>query len=108
MNLKFFSRGWIWPFFMAALPARAVTTIENPLKATSLGGVIANIVDFIFQLGLAIAVIVFLVGGFQYLFSFGSEQKVESAKNTLWYGVVGVIIMLVGKSITGFIKNVLA
>lgn len=92
---------------MAALPARAAVTIENPLKAESLGGVIANIVAFIFQLGLAIAVIVFLVGGFQYLFSFGSEQKVENAKNTLWYGVVGVVIMLVGQSVTALIKNIL-
>ncbi len=84
-------------------------TIPNPLGAgTSISVLISNIVDFIFSLGLALAVVVFLIGGFQYLFSFGSERKVEQAHKTLWWGVVGAIIMLTGRGITAIITSIIS
>ena len=85
-----------------------VAEIPNPLgQGTSISGLINNIVDFIFNLGLALSVVVFLIGGFQYLFSFGSERKVEQAHKTLWYGVIGATVMLAGKSITNLIVSIL-
>ncbi|MEK7636115.1 MAG: hypothetical protein AAB362_00265 [Patescibacteria group bacterium] len=92
---------------LAPLISYAVT-IPNPLgDGTSISMIITRVTDFLFSLGLAIAVIVFLVGGFQYLFSFGSEQKTTQARNTLMYGVVGTIIMLVGKGVTALIVSII-
>ncbi len=85
-----------------------VTVIPNPLgSGTGISTIITRVTDFIFSLGLATAVIVFLVGGYQYLFSFGSEQKTSQARKTLMYGVVGVIIMLVGRGITTLITSII-
>lgn len=96
-------------FFPAALLAvSGATTITNPLgQGTTISKAIVNITQFIFQLGTAIAAIVFIVGGFQYLFSFGSEQKIEQAKKTLWYGIIGLVVMLLAQSVAGFIKNLI-
>ena len=92
-----------------AYSAYAQTSIPNPLgENATISSVIVKITDFIFNLGIAISFIVFMIGGFQYLFSGGSEDKLKNAKNTLLYGVIGVIIMLVGKSVTAFIKNLIA
>ena len=82
-------------------------SITNPLGDSSIKSLIGKIVDFIFTLGLAISVIVLAIGAYQYLFSFGSEQKVEQAHKTLWYAVLGIIIMLVGKGLTTLIENIL-
>lgn len=81
--------------------------ITNPLGDESINSIIGKIVDFIFSLGLAISVIVLAIGAYQYLFSFGSEQKVEQAHKTLWYAVLGIIIMLVGKGLATLITNIL-
>ncbi|MEK7148845.1 MAG: hypothetical protein AAB796_00385 [Patescibacteria group bacterium] len=82
--------------------------IQNPLgQGSTISSVIGQIVDFIFSLGLAISVIVLAIGAYQYLFSFGSEQKVEQAHKTLWYAVLGIIIMLVGKGLATLITNIL-
>ena len=88
--------------------SHAQTTIPNPLgSGTGISTIITRVTDFIFSLGLAIAVIVFLVGGFQYLFSFGSEQKTTQARKTLMYGAIGTIIMLVGRGITTLIASII-
>jgi hypothetical protein len=95
--------------FLTATIAHAQTRIPNPLgEGTGISTVIVRITDFIFNLGISLAAVIFLVGGLQYIFSFGSEDKVKDAKNTLFYGAVGLVILLVAKSITALIKDIIA
>ncbi len=50
-----------------------------------------------------IAVIMIIIGGFKYITSGGSTDKVSSAKNTLIYAIVGLIIVALAQFIVKFV-----
>ena len=52
-----------------------------------------------------VAVIMIIVGGFRYITSGGSSDKVGSAKNTLIYAIVGLIIVALAQFIVHFVIN---
>ncbi len=52
-----------------------------------------------------VAVVMIIVGGVQYTTSAGDAAKVTKAKNTIMYGVVGLVIALLAFAIVNFILN---
>ena len=64
--------------------------------------VIINVVLGI--LGL-VAVIVIILGGVQYTLSTGDANKVKKAKDTILYGVVGLVIALLAFAIVNFVLS---
>lgn len=67
---------------------------------------VANQVVNVFSLVVgAIAVIMIIVGGFRYITSGGSSDKIGSAKNTLIYAIVGLIIVALAQIIVHFVLN---
>ena len=52
-----------------------------------------------------IAVIVILIGGFKWLTSGGSEDKVGEAKQMIIAGVIGLIIIMAAWAITAFVVS---
>ncbi len=69
-------------------------TVESQAKN------ITNILIFIVG---AVSVIMIVVGGIKYVTSGGETSSVESAKNTILYATVGLVITLVGYAIVNFI-----
>lgn len=63
---------------------------------------IANILLFI--LG-AIAVIMIIIGGIKYATSNGDSSSITSAKNTILYSVIGLIVALLAYAIVNFILD---
>jgi hypothetical protein len=63
-------------------------------------GVIANIL--IFLVG-AIAVIMLIWGGLQYVISSGDAARVKSAKDTILYGIIGVVVAILAFAIVNFV-----
>ncbi len=49
------------------------------------------------------AVIAIVIGGIMYITSAGDEKRVQSAKNTILYAVVGMIIALLAWGIASFV-----
>src|SRR3972149_12006875 len=53
-----------------------------------------------------IAVIMIIVGGFRYVTSGGKQESVTGAKNTILYGLIGLVIVAGAQSIVNFVlKN---
>ena len=50
-----------------------------------------------------IAVIVIIIGGFTYMTSAGDSAKLTKAKNTILYGIVGLVIALLAFAIVNFV-----
>lgn len=59
-----------------------------------------NIVTIV--VGIA-SVIMIIVGGIKYATSSGDSGNVNSAKNTILYAIIGLIIAMVARSIVGFV-----
>jgi hypothetical protein len=71
--------------------------------------VITNIINiFLGLLGL-LAVIIILIGGFKWMTANGVEDKVKTAKKTIYYGLIGLVIILLAyvivKVVIGAVVN---
>lgn len=50
-----------------------------------------------------IAIVIILIGGFKFMISGGSEDKVANARKWIMYGIIGLVIILSAYAITYFI-----
>ena len=73
------------------------------LNSGSLTGNIQTIVNvFLYALGIG-AVIMLIVGGFQFIFSSGNSEKAGKARLTILYAVIGIIVALLALTIVNFV-----
>lgn len=54
----------------------------------------SNVVDFLFELATAIAVIVIAYAGFLYMTAGGNTGKISQAHQLIWYAVIGFLVAL--------------
>lgn len=67
--------------------------------------VIQNIINtIIFVIGI-IAVVMIIMGGIQYSVSQGASDKVKKAKDTILYGIVGLVIAILAFAIVNFVLD---
>ena len=78
-------------------------TGQGGTKAKSLGDIIKTVVNtLLFILG-AVAVIMIVIGGIRYTISQGDSGAVTSAKNTILYAVIGLIVAIMAYAIVNFV-----
>lgn len=82
--------------------------IPNPLFTSDLVSLIDRIATWLLGIGSTIAVIVVLWAAFLFMTSGGSKDQVTRARQTLWYAVIGLTVLLLAKGVTLFIQNVLS
>ncbi len=61
---------------------------------------ITNVLLFIIG---AVAVIMIIIGGLRYTISGGDSSAVTAAKNTILYGVVGVVVAILAYAVVNFV-----
>lgn len=82
---------------------------KNPLCANRAGAgnklndQIKNITNVILFLLGAVAVIVIIIGGLMYVLSAGDPGKAKTAKDTILYAVIGLIVALFAGAIVNFV-----
>lgn len=77
--------------------------VKTGTGTTSLSDLITNIVNILlFVLG-AIAVIMIVIGGIRYTTSNGDASGITSAKNTILYSVIGLVVALLAYAIVNFV-----
>lgn len=72
----------------------------NPVGGPS--GVLAKIINLVLIGAGVAAVIMIIVGGFEYVISTGDAQKVNTAKNTIIYALIGLLIAIFAELILKF------
>ena len=88
-----------------ALAGSAFAQIANPIVATNLGG--NTLLQTIFQAITFAAVILFVIllviGGIQYLGSFGNEEATTKARKLILDAIVGLFIVLAAGGIASLV-----
>jgi type IV secretion system pilin len=74
----------------------ASTTVDDIV------GLAVNILSTIVGI---VAVIMIIIGGFKYITSSGDSSNVQSAKNTILYAIVGLVVVALAQIITGFVLD---
>lgn len=81
--------------------ANCPTTTGGPVN--QIERLIRNIVDILSTIVGIVAVIMIIIGGFKYITSAGDSNNVASAKNTIIYALVGLIIVALAQVIVRFV-----
>lgn len=104
---------------MLPVPVSAVSAIDEAQKGvdqiggkeagnnTSLMTRFRTFVNVALFLIGALSVVMIVVGGFRYVASAGNTAGVASAKNTVVYAVVGVVVALLAYAIINFVTDAL-
>lgn len=80
--------------------------IGNPLGNTnSLSALFSAIVSVLIQLGTIVGALAIMYGGFLFVTSGGNEEKLQKAKVTLTWAVVGIAILLGARIIFAVIEG---
>lgn len=80
--------------------ARGAEQAESLEGETGVFRTVTNVLLFIIG---AVAVIMLIIGGIRYVVSGGDSSAVTSAKNTILYAVVGIIVALLGYALVNFV-----
>ncbi len=76
---------------------------EDPITGTD--GVILKIADVLAIIAGIIAVIVIIIAGMTMMTSSGDATKIKNSRNAIIYSIVGVIVVVLARSIVIFIIN---
>ncbi len=84
--------------------------IDNPLKgkADNVMDLLAILANFIFQLGVPVAVIIIIYSGILYLVSAGRPAVYQKGTNGLKYAAIGLAVLLIGKGFVSLIQSLLS
>lgn len=79
------------------------TTGANTISGT--GGVLIRVTKLIARLAAISAVILIIVGGLMYVTADGDSSKITSARKTITYALVGLVVIMLAQAIIVFIIN---
>jgi hypothetical protein len=71
----------------------------------SLGSRIGTVVNILLYILGAIAVVMIVIGGIRYTTSNGDSSAMTSAKNTILYAVVGLVVAIMAYAIVNFVLD---
>ena len=80
---------------------KAKGTNTNPLIGS--GGILNNVIDILSIVGGIVVVIMIIVGGIKYITSAGDASATASAKNTIIYGLIGLVVIAMARAIISFV-----
>ena len=81
----------------------ANTNVTQFNGATDLKDSIIGIINAVIGVLGIVAVVVIIIGGINYMTSSGDSGKVKKAKDTILYGVIGLVICVLAFAIVNFV-----
>lgn len=80
-----------------------VTSTDPDAGNTDLMSTINTVINVVLGIVALIAVIMIIIGGISFITSQGDSAKVTKAKNTVLYGVIGLVVALLAFAIVNFV-----
>lgn len=78
-------------------------TKSNPLVGSN--GLLVKVTHIVAILAGTAAVIIIIVSGFRFILSDGDSSKATTARNSLIYAVVGLVVVILAQSIISFVLS---
>lgn len=74
-------------------------------SGSTIGSILTDIINILSSILGIVAVIMIIIGGFKYITSGGEASKTASAKNTLLFAFVGLILAVLAQVLVHFVLN---
>jgi len=82
--------------------------LTNPTGMNTFSELIDKIADWMLNIGLILAPLMFVIGGIMFITANGNPSKIQTAQHILIYTAIGILVILLAKSLvevlSGFIK----
>lgn len=85
--------------------AAKIDAKTNGIEPLNTNDVVVGVLNTVYYISGAAAVIVIVIAGILYTISDGDSGKISKAKNAILYAVVGLVIIMGAFVITGFISG---
>ncbi len=82
-------------------------SIPNPLKADSVEKVVSSIGNYLIGISAAVLTVMVLWGAFQFMTSGGNEERVSKGKKTIYWAVLGFIVLLIAGGLASLVADIL-
>lgn len=69
------------------------------------GPVVQSVINILLYIAGIAAVIVIIIGGIMYVVSHGDSSKIKTAKDTILYAVVGLVVAILAFAIVNFVLS---
>ncbi len=92
---------------MTNIAIGAVIDIPNPLISGDIPTLIDAIATWLLGIGITISTIIVLWSAFLFMTSGGNAERVTRARQTLWYAIIGLTILLLASGVALLIQNTL-
>jgi cytochrome bd-type quinol oxidase subunit 2 len=83
-------------------PGDCASTSDGTNKINTIVTTIINIFSLVVGI---VSVIMIILGGFRYITSGGDSSNVQSAKNTIIYAIIGLVVVALAQFIVQFVLN---
>lgn len=84
-------------------PVCAANGSTNPLTGND--GLLTRVANIFALITGVAAVVVIIIGGFEYVRSSGDSAKINKAKDTILFAVIGLIVVLIARSIVALVVS---
>lgn len=79
----------------------------NDGHTTNLMGSVKQIINVVLGVIGVVAVVMIILGGVSYTTSQGDPEKIKKGKNTILYGIIGLVVAMLAFAVVNFVlKNV--
>lgn len=93
---------------LMALPTIAFAAVlTDPLGGVGVNGLVSNIIKAILGITGSVALLMFVWGGFQWLFSAGEAERVKKGKDTIKWAVLGLVVIILAYMLVSTVISIL-
>ncbi|MDD3032500.1 MAG: pilin [Candidatus Pacebacteria bacterium] len=80
-------------------------TLQNPVQWSTFSEVVDAIANWLLTIGLVLAPLMFIIGGVMFATAYGNASQVEKARKLMIYTGIGIMVILLAKSLVEILKG---
>jgi len=85
--------------------AQPISKFKNPLKLDSTQKVLEAFLKILIQIGAVAVTLAIVYAGFLFVVAQGNPEKINTAKKTLFYTIIGALILLGAQIISSVVQS---
>ena len=89
-----------------AFAADTTVVLANPLKVKTIGDLLVAIINIVMILMVPVIVFFIIYSGFKYVVARGNASQVEEASQSLFYAILGGVLILGAFAIANIIQSI--